>query len=212
MEFPIEMYRIREEEMKIKVPCERCLEKGIIDRTCSKCGGKGTHSKTIKVWKVAPKAVAVENIDRSSDDNFYKSTQVSYKNGLRYWTGNYEFYNEGNLLLHFTKSEAQKECDKRNEDIKGLLEIDRKNQNKIRDKIYDVGDKFLFPELSKVVTTFGNQISKQTGQNIVGTISDSRIDEYDGSEYFTLILDGGFGMIILGEQSLSKYNKFPRRV
>lgn len=30
MDFPIEMYRIREEEMKIKVPCERCFEKGEI--------------------------------------------------------------------------------------------------------------------------------------------------------------------------------------
>lgn len=127
MEFPIEMYRIREEEMKSKVPCERCLKKGIIDRTCSKCGGKGTHSKTIKVWKVAPKTVTVERIDRGSSDNFYKGTQTSYKNGLRYWTGNYDFYNEGNLLLHFTKSEAQKECDKRNEDIKGLLDIGKKN-------------------------------------------------------------------------------------
>lgn len=127
MEFPVEMYRIREEETKIKIPCERCLEKGIIDRACSKCGGKGVHSKTIKVWKAAPKSVTVEKIDRSSGDNFCKGTQTSYKNGLRYWTGHYEFYNEADMYLHFTKSEAQKECDKRNEGIKRLLAINRKN-------------------------------------------------------------------------------------
>ncbi|WP_395546825.1 MULTISPECIES: hypothetical protein [unclassified Lacrimispora] len=127
MKFPIEMYKIREEDMKIQVPYERCLEKRIIDHTCSKCGGKGVHSKTIKVWKVAPKTVTVEKIDRSLGDNFYKGVQTSYKNGLRYWTCNYEFYNEADLYLHFTKSEAQKECDKRNESIKGLLAVNRKN-------------------------------------------------------------------------------------
>ena len=127
MEFPIEMYKIRDEETKIKVPCERCLEKGIIDHTCAKCGGKGVHSKTIKVWKVAPKTVTVEKIDRSSGDNFYKGTQTSYKDGLRYWTSCYEFYNEADMYLHFTQNEAQKECDKRNVSIKELLDINRKN-------------------------------------------------------------------------------------
>ena len=129
MEFPVEMYRIREEEMKIKVPCERCLDKGIINRICSKCGGKGVHSKTIKIWKVAPRTVAVEKIDRSSSDNFYKSVQTSYKNGLRYWTGQYDFYNEADMYLHFTRNEAQKECDRRNVGIKELLEVDRKNNS-----------------------------------------------------------------------------------
>ncbi len=127
MEFPVEMYRIREEEMKIKVPCERCLEKGIIDCTCSRCGSKGVHSKTIKVWKVASKTVTVEKIDRSSSDNFYKGVQTSYKNGLRYWTGHSDFYNEANMYLHFTRNDAQKECNKRNEGIKGLLEVYSKN-------------------------------------------------------------------------------------
>ena len=98
------MFKLREEDMKIQVPCERCLEKGIIDHTCSKCGGKGVHSKTIKVWKVAPKTVTVEKIDV---DKFYGSIQTSYKNGLRYWTSLNAYYNEANMFLHFTKSEAQ---------------------------------------------------------------------------------------------------------
>ena len=129
MKFPIEMYKIREEDMKIQVPCERCLEKGIIDHTCSKCGGKGVHSKTIKVWKVAPKTVTVEKIDRSDVDKFYGSFQTSYKNGLRYWTSLNDYYNEVNMFLHFTKDEAQKECDKRNKNIKVLLDIYKKNNS-----------------------------------------------------------------------------------
>lgn len=128
MRFPIEMYKIREEDMKIQVPCERCLEKGIIDHACSKCGGKGIHSKTIKVWKVAPKTVTVEKIDRSDVDKFYGSIQTSYKNGLRYWTGLNDYYNEANMYLHFTKDEAQKECDTRNVDIKNILNVRAKNQ------------------------------------------------------------------------------------
>ncbi len=129
MKFPIEMYKLREEDMKIQVPCERCLEKGIIDYTCSKCGGKGIHNKTIKVWKVSLKTVTVEKIDRSDVDKFYGSIQTSYKNGLRYWTGLNDYYNETNMFLHFTKSEAQKECDKRNEKIKVLLDIYKKNNS-----------------------------------------------------------------------------------
>gem|GEM_PF-3574824 len=129
MEFPIEMYKIRKEYLKIQVPCEKCLEKGITDRMCSKCGGKGIHSKTIGVWKVSPKTVTVEKIDRSDTDKFYRSFQTSYKNGLRYWVGLNDYYNEADMFLHFTKSEAQKECDKRNENIKVLLDIYKKNNS-----------------------------------------------------------------------------------
>lgn len=127
MVFPIEMYKIREEGMKIQIPCKYCSDKGIIDHTCSKCGGKGVHNKTIRVWKVAPKTVMVTKIDRSIENSFYKGIQTAYKNGLRYWTSDYEFYNEADLYLHFTQNEAKKECDKRNVGIKELLDISRKN-------------------------------------------------------------------------------------
>ena len=131
MKFPIEMYRIHEVNMKIKVPCEQCLEKGIIDKGCHKCGGNGTHNKTIKVWKVAPRTVTIEKIDRSSKDNYYRGTQTSYEGGLRYWTSASEFFNEEDKYLHFTKSDAQKECDRRNVDIADILKINDKNkQNK----------------------------------------------------------------------------------
>lgn len=152
MEFPVEMYRIRKEEMKFKVPCESCLEKGMVDGTCPKCGGKGIHSKTIKVWKVAPKTVTVEKIDRSSSDSFYKGVQTSYKNGLRYWTGQNDFYNDAEMYMHFTKNEAQKECNKRNEGIKGLLEVDRKNKlaaSSDNNKIHDDNQGETFDSLVK---------------------------------------------------------------
>ena len=117
MEFSIKMYRIRLEDMKIKVPCEQCLKKGIVNKTCHKCGGNGTHNKTIKVWKVAPRTVTVERIDRDSKDS-----------SLRYWIDTSEFFNEKDRYLHFNKSDAQKECDKRNVNIADILEVDKKNK------------------------------------------------------------------------------------
>lgn len=121
MNFPIEMYKIREEEVTIKVPCESCYKKGMVVHDCHKCGGKGVHNKTIKVWKVARKTVIVEKIRRGGSDQFYHGKQTSYDGGLQYWTGNSEFYNEHDLYLHFTKEDAQKECDKRNKDISDIL-------------------------------------------------------------------------------------------
>lgn len=138
MEFPIEMYKIRQEDMRIKLPCERCLEKGIIDKGCNKCGGDGVHHKTIKVWKVAPRTETIKKIDRSSKDSFYHSTQTSYEGGLRYWTGMSEFYNEADRYLHFTKSDAQKECDKRNESIADILKVVESNNANKKDDDIDI--------------------------------------------------------------------------
>lgn len=131
MKFPIEMYRIRKEDMKIKVPCERCLEKGIVNKYCHRCGGNGTHNKTIKVWKVAPRTVTVEKIDRASKDSYYKGVQTSYVGGLRYWTGASEFFNEEDKYLHFNKNDAQEECDKRNMDIADILKIHKQEKQKM---------------------------------------------------------------------------------
>ena len=131
MEFPIEMYKIREEDMKIKVPCEKCLEKGVIDKGCQKCGGNGIHNKTIKVWKVHPRTITVERIDRSSEDSYYHDIQTTYEGGLRYWTSASSFFNEDDKYLHFNKHDAQKECDRRNVEIANILKIcDKNKQNK----------------------------------------------------------------------------------
>ena len=140
MKFPIEMYKIRLEDMKIKVPCEWCLKKGIIDKGCNKCGGNGVHSKTIKAWKVAPRTVTVYDINRSSKNNYYHGIQTSYEGGLRYWIGVSEFFNEEDRYLHFSKDDAQKECDKRNVDVADVLKINDKNKHNKnnKDNILDV--------------------------------------------------------------------------
>lgn len=164
MEFPIEMYKIRQEDMRIKLPCERCLEKGIIDKGCHKCGGNGTHHKTIKLWKIAPKTTTVERIDRSSKDSFYHSTQTSYEGGLRYWTGISEFYNEADRYLHFTKSDAQKECDKRNESIADILKIAESNKTK-KNNTVDVDELERKLELERARSSFWK--CKANGENPV---------------------------------------------
>lgn len=128
MKFPIEMYRIRLEDMKIKVVCEKCFKNGIIDSCCHKCGGKGVHNKTIKVWKVAPRTVTVERIDRSSKDSYYRDIQTTYEGGLRYWTGASDFFNEEDKYLHFNKNDAQKECDRRNKEIADILNMHNRNK------------------------------------------------------------------------------------
>ncbi len=138
MKFPIEMYRIREEDVKIKVPCERCSAKGIVNNKCNVCGGKGTHNKNIKVWKVMPRTETVEKIDRSSEDNFYRGIQTSYVGGLRYWISYSEFFNEESKLLHFNKNDAQKECDRRNANIADILKIYDENKKNEAFEAYDV--------------------------------------------------------------------------
>lgn len=127
----IVMYRIRKEDVTIKIPCERCYKKGIVDKKCPKCGGNGVHKKTIQVWKVAPRTVVVEKNDRSSKNSYYYSTQTEYEGGLRYWTSASEFYNEESKLLHFNENDAQKECDRRNADIADILKaIDENKRDK----------------------------------------------------------------------------------
>ena len=112
----IEMYRIREKEVKIQVPCIKCAEKGIVDVACCKCGGKGTHNSTLKVWKVAPISVYIEGINRD------KTT-----GDLRYWYESDSYFIESARLLHFNIEDAQFECDKRNESISPILKIHRSN-------------------------------------------------------------------------------------
>ena len=131
MNCSIEMYQIRNTDVKIKVPCESCYIKGIVDKRCNKCGGNGTHNKTIRVWKVMPRTVRVEKIDRSNEDSFYCGVQTGYVGGLRYWTGASEYFNEENKLLHFSSKDAQAECDRRNSEVASILNIN--NYNMVHD-------------------------------------------------------------------------------
>ena len=124
----IEMYRIREEDVRIKIPCERCLEKGIVDKNCPKCGGNGVHKKTIKVWKVAPRTVTVEKIDRETKNWCYKGVQHGHIGELRYWYSYSEYFREESKLLHFNEDDAQRECDRRNADIADILKVIEENK------------------------------------------------------------------------------------
>lgn len=67
MEFPIKMYKISLKEKRIKVVCSICNEKGFVNPKCKKCGGAGTHNKTLKVWEVDKNTETVERIDRMKD-------------------------------------------------------------------------------------------------------------------------------------------------
>lgn len=128
MKFPIEMYTIREEDIKIKVPCEQCAKNGIVNKRCYICGGNGVRNKTIEVWKVAPGSVTIERIDRASEDEYYKDIQTSYKGGLRYWTDASSYFNEEDKHLHFNIRDAQKECNRRNAEIADILKIHEANK------------------------------------------------------------------------------------
>lgn len=128
MKFPIEMFRIKASNLRIRIPCGRCLSKGIIDDLCVNCGGKGIHYRTIKVWEAESEAVSIEKIDRSHKDEFYKGIQVQYKNGLRYWEDSYTFYNDKDGYLHFTREEALKECVVRNTGIQDAIAVIKKNR------------------------------------------------------------------------------------
>lgn len=117
-----EMFRIKEVEERIKVPCEPCMGRGIIDKRCHRCGGKGIHHKTIKIWKVLKNTIDIVKIDRKEKE-------------LRYWICQSEYYPESALLVHFNKEDAQKECDKRNQNIACILkiaEINRKIPNEMK--------------------------------------------------------------------------------
>jgi len=103
------MYSIKEQSLKIQVPCQKCFAKGFVDNNCHACNGKGVHNKTLIVWEVREKPTIVEKIDRES------------KTGeLRYWTEIDCFYEESGKYIHFNKKDAQKECDKRNIEKYGL--------------------------------------------------------------------------------------------
>ena len=164
MRFPIEMYKIRQEEVKIKIPCERCMNSGIVDRSCKKCGGNGVHNKTIKVWKVAPKTETIVDIDRSSEDSFYKGTQTSYEGGLRYWTGMNEFYKEEDKYLHFTKKDAQDECNRRNKDVADILKIDSNNKT-IKNNDVSNFEELVTNTRNKAIDDFVKEICKMIVQS-----------------------------------------------
>lgn len=174
----IEMFKIKPEEIKIKVPCNSCTHKGIVDKNCPKCGGKGVHNKTIKVYKVAKHAVNIVRIDRASKDSYYKEELLTSEGELRYWEDFSNYYSEHTKLLHFTKEDAREECDRRNKDIQHILDL--YENNKVVDDNFDykVGDKFIVPEygIGTIVNIYGEDYRLKLD-------SDSECQMYANKEY-----------------------------
>lgn len=135
MSFPIEMYKIRQQKVVIKVPCEACCANGAVDDDCFKCGGKGVHKKTLILWKVAPRTETIYNINRTFSESYYGGIPVSYEEDLRYWTDMSVYYDDKDRLIHFTIKDAQRECEKRNKVILGGLGLSDKLKNKIYEKL-----------------------------------------------------------------------------
>lgn len=126
----IVMFRIKEVEQRITIPCEFCLKKGIVDMKCPKCGGKGTHKKTIKIWKVMPRTELVLKINRASKDYSFAGRIIVSEGELRYWVSESDYFAESDRLLHFTYQDAEQECKRRNAEYTELLEILDNNHRK----------------------------------------------------------------------------------
>lgn len=187
----VEMYKIREENVKIQIPCERCVENGIVNKMCFKCGGKGTHYKTLKVWKVHPRTITIDKVDRSKTRD------------LRYWTDMSTYYPEENKMVHFTKRDAQFECDERNKDILPLLKVYESNRNQPNNKsVYKVGDKFILSSIG-VVEGCGAYVRKTTYENVEAAIV--KVFEIEGSQRYALSFDKN--TVVVTEDSLNELQK-----
>lgn len=104
---PMNMYRIKTKDQRIRVVCEHCHKAGYVRPTCNACGGNGARNKTIHHWTVVEDTVCF--IDRDEDGD------------LRYWTDLSNYFPESRRLIHFTYDDAKKEATKRNEQENGNL-------------------------------------------------------------------------------------------
>lgn len=107
MIFPIDMYEICSKDLFVDAICETCKDLDCADPNCSLCKGKGTYKKVIHKWEVSNNLVRVYNIDRDYNSCITPSS-------LRYWITFGQYVDESDRLLHFSKEDAQKECDYRN--------------------------------------------------------------------------------------------------
>jgi hypothetical protein len=106
----MDMYLLKKDSNKFVVTCNRCHERGYVDLKCTECGGKGVRFKTVEKWVI--KNVEIECINRDSDG------------GIRYWTDQSCFYEESNKLVHFTKKDAVRECERRNTEFSNVNNVE----------------------------------------------------------------------------------------
>lgn len=74
---------------------------------------------------------------------------------------------------------------------------------------YQIGDKFVLNDLTKVVTN-NEYYMKQVAVKPIGEITDRYIAEDDGCEYYNVKIENDFGSIIVGVHYLSKQLKVVR--
>lgn len=110
MNFPVDMYKIVEEDFITNIVCEDCRKRGCISLFCKSCKGKGFHKQPIKVWKVNPNPISIVKIDRDLDTG-----------ELQYWVNSKVFYRDSLRLFHFTLLDAKEECDYRNKNIQSMI-------------------------------------------------------------------------------------------
>lgn len=75
---------------------------------------------------------------------------------------------------------------------------------------YQIGDKFVLNDLTKVVTS-NECYMKQVVVKPIGEITDRYIAEDDGCEYYNVKIENDFGSIIVGSHYLSKQLKVVRQ-
>lgn len=71
---------------------------------------------------------------------------------------------------------------------------------------YQIGDKFVLNDLTKVVTS-NECYMKQVAVKPIGEITDRYIAEDDGCEYYNVKIENDFGSIIVGSHYLSQQLK-----
>lgn len=78
---------------------------------------------------------------------------------------------------------------------------------------YNIGDKFILNDLTKVVTEKENEfyIMRQVAVKPIGEITNRYIAEDDGCEYYNVKIENDFGSIIVGSHYLSKQLKVVRQ-
>ena len=112
------MFVLRNTEKRYRVVCPTCFKRGIVDDSCSTCGGAGTYRKMVIQYYVQDKPIHITKVDREPNTGI-----------LRYWENNWEFFYEtvypelnkyvpnvphGIHLCHDCIETAQVECERIN--------------------------------------------------------------------------------------------------
>lgn len=115
------MFRVVEKKEEFTSVCPECAELGVVDASCSVCGGNGLIHTKKKLFRVQD--IEIFKIDRCPNDLFVthmdNSTSRYDAGTLRYWAALKVFYMEPDKSIHFTYKDALEEARKRNTELHG---------------------------------------------------------------------------------------------